>query len=227
MPRGCPSPDVPSTTSSTRPDASVQIDTLHADLDERLAALRDDPAPVDRSRERVKDASTDGEAHYGISTGFGALAQKKVPHEELEILQRNLVFSHAVGVGDLVVPKALSRLILHLKIHALGFGYSGVSRTTFDRLLLFAERDLIPAIPSQGSVGAVGDLAPLAHLALPLLGEGQFWTEDGTDVRPAERCSTMPELPLRSWPASPSGASTCFWRATTACRSCGVRSLIA
>jgi histidine ammonia-lyase len=127
----------------------------------------------------------DGEAHYGINTGFGALARERVPREDLETLQRNLVFSHAVGVGDLI-PKALSRLILHLKIHALGLGYSGVSRTTFDRLLLFAERDLAPAIPSRGSVGASGDLAPLAHLALPLLGEGQFWTEDGTDVRPAE-----------------------------------------
>lgn len=107
-----------------------------------------------------------------------------MPRDELETLQRNLVFSHAVGVGDLV-PKDLSRLILRLKIHALGLGYSGVSRTTFDRLLLFAEQDLIPALPSRGSVGASGDLAPLAHLALPLLGEGQFWTEDGTDVRPA------------------------------------------
>jgi histidine ammonia-lyase len=85
--------------SSTRPDASVQIDTLHADLDERLATLRDDPAPVDRSRERVEEAMEDGKAYYGINTGFGALAQKKVPREELETLQRNLVFSHAVGVA--------------------------------------------------------------------------------------------------------------------------------
>ena len=74
IPRGCPSPNVPSTTSSTRPDASVQIDTLHADLDERLATLRDDPAPVDRSRERVEEAMEDGEAYYGINTGLGALA---------------------------------------------------------------------------------------------------------------------------------------------------------
>ncbi|WP_263790391.1 histidine ammonia-lyase [Salinibacter sp.] len=165
-----------------RPDASVQIDSLHADLDARLSALRADPTPVDRSRDRVEDALGDGEAHYGINTGFGALAQKRVPEDDLETLQRNLVFSHAVGVGDLV-PKALSRLILRLKIHALGLGHSGVSRETFDRLLLFAERDLVPAIPSRGSVGASGDLAPLAHLAL--LGEGRFWTEDGTDVRPA------------------------------------------
>ncbi len=165
-------------------ESTVHIHTLHADLTERLVALRNDPGPVDESRTRVETAMADGEAHYGINTGFGALAQKQVPREDLETLQRNLVFSHAVGVGDLV-PKAVSRLILRLKIHALGLGHSGVSRETFDRLLLFAERDLIPAIPSRGSVGASGDLAPLAHLALPLVGEGEFWTDDGSDVRSA------------------------------------------
>jgi len=72
-----------------------------------------------------------------------------------------------------------------LKIHALGLGYSGISVPTFERLLDFAERDLIPAVPSRGSVGASGDLAPLAHLALPLIGHGYFWNEDGTAVRPA------------------------------------------
>ena len=84
------------------PESSVQIESLHADLDERLATLRDDPTPVDESRARVEDALADGEAHCGINTGFGALAQTQVPRDELETLQRNLVFSHAVGVGDLV-----------------------------------------------------------------------------------------------------------------------------
>jgi histidine ammonia-lyase len=161
---------------------TVRIDSLHADLDERLAQLHDDPAAVQESRSVVEEALDDGEAHYGINTGFGALAQKRIPIDKLEDLQRNLIFSHAVGTGDLV-PKAISRLILHLKIHALGLGYSGVSEETFDRLLRLAEKDLIPALPSRGSVGASGDLA---HMALPLLGKGQFWTEDGTDVRPAK-----------------------------------------
>jgi histidine ammonia-lyase len=164
---------------------SVCIPSLYADLDRRLDALRADPTPVEESRAVVERALTDGEAHYGINTGFGALAQKRIPIEKLEELQRNLIFSHAVGTGDLV-PKDISRLILRLKIHALGLGYSGVSTETFDRLLLLAEEDLIPALPSRGSVGASGDLAPLAHMALPLLGKGQFWTDDGTDTRPAE-----------------------------------------
>lgn len=170
---------------ATPEPSSIQIDTLHSDLDRRLEALRDNPAAVDAARERVEKALQNGDAHYGINTGFGALAQKRIPKDDLETLQRNLIYSHAVGVGDLV-PKDLTRLMLRLKIHALGLGYSGVSRETFDRLLLFAERDLIPALPSRGSVGASGDLAPLAHLALPLLGEGEFWTKDGTDTRPAD-----------------------------------------
>lgn len=169
---------------STSTSASVHIDTLYADLDRRLDALRSDPERVDRSRSVVEAALEDGEAHYGINTGFGALAQKRVPVDKLEDLQRNLIFSHAVGVGDLV-PKDISRLILRLKIHALGQGYSGVSRDTFDRLLLLAKNDLVPALPSRGSVGASGDLAPLAHMSLPLLGKGHFWTNAGDDVRPA------------------------------------------
>ena len=164
---------------------AVRIESLHEDLTDRLDALRADPAAVEESRAVVEEALQDGDAHYGINTGFGALAQKRIPIEKLEELQRNLIFSHAVGTGDLV-PKPISRLILHLKIHALGLGYSGVSEETFNRLLLLAEKDLIPALPSRGSVGASGDLAPLAHMALPLLGKGRFWTEDGTDVRPAE-----------------------------------------
>ncbi|UCF39039.1 MAG: histidine ammonia-lyase, partial [Acidobacteriota bacterium] len=69
----------------------------------------------------------------------------------------------------------ISRLMLDLKIHALGLGYSGISLATLNRLLLFSEKDLVPVIPSRGSVGASGDLAPLAHLSLPLLGLGYFW----------------------------------------------------
>ncbi len=162
----------------------VSISTLHTDLDARLAALRDDATAVAQSRTHVDAALSSDTAHYGINTGFGALAQQQIPPDQVEALQRNLLLSHAVGVGDLV-PKPITRLMLQLKIHALGLGYSGVSRRTFDQLLQLAEHDLIPAVPSRGSVGASGDLAPLAHLALPLIGHGAFWTEDGTDTRPA------------------------------------------
>ncbi len=162
----------------------LRIEHLRADLDASLQALREEPERVRQSREIVEARLRDGEAHYGINTGFGALAQKRISPDRLEQLQRNLILSHAVGVGDLI-PKPITRLMLRLKIHALGLGYSGVSLRTFERVLDFAERGLVPAVPSRGSVGASGDLAPLAHLALPLLGQGRFWNDEGAATRPA------------------------------------------
>ena len=165
-------------------DPHVSIANLYADLDRSLEALRQSPDAVQASRQIVERALEEGDVHYGINTGFGALAQKRVGPDQLEQLQRNLILSHAVGVKE-PVPKNITRLMLKLKIHALGLGYSGVSMETFERLLLFVERDWIPVVPTRGSVGASGDLAPLAHMALPLLGRGAFWNEEGTDTRPA------------------------------------------
>ena len=162
----------------------ITISGLHDDLRRSLEGLRRDASAVDDSRRIVESALESGEVHYGINTGFGALAQVRIGGDQLSQLQRNLLLSHAVGVGELI-PKDITRLMLQLKIHALSLGHSGVSRETFDRLLLFAERDLIPAVPSRGSVGASGDLAPLAHLALPLIGHGQFWRDDGASTEAA------------------------------------------
>jgi histidine ammonia-lyase len=162
----------------------VTIARLYEDLERRLDLLKRDPARVVESRRIVDAALTDGNTYYGINTGFGVLANKRIDAGQVKQLQRNLLLSHAVGVGDLV-PKDISRLILLLKIHALGLGYSGVSPDTFARLVVFADRGLIPAIPSKGSVGASGDLAPLAHMSLPLLGLGFFWNDDGSGVLPA------------------------------------------
>ena len=162
----------------------IKLENLPVDVERRLSALTNDASVVDASRRIVESALESGEVHYGINTGFGALAQVRIGGDQLSQLQRNLLLSHAVGVGELM-PKDVTRLMLQLKIHALALGHSGVSRATFDRLLLFADRDLIPAVPSRGSVGASGDLASLAHLALPLIGHGQFWTDDGSSVEEA------------------------------------------
>lgn len=162
----------------------LRLATLDADLDARLAELRRDPSAVRASRAVVERALADGGTYYGINTGFGALARTRVAPDALDRLQENLILSHAVGVGP-AVPRPIARLMLRLKVHALGLGNSGVSMPTFERLLTFAERDLVPVVPSRGSLGASGDLAPLAHLALPLLGRGAFWTADGTAERPA------------------------------------------
>jgi histidine ammonia-lyase len=102
----------------------------------------------------------------------------------LGLLQRNLLLSHAVGVGEPVLPE-VTRLMLRLKIHGLGLGYSGVSLPTFRRLLDFDRLNLVPVVPSRGSVGASGDLAPLAHLSLPLIGYGEFWNDNGSSRIPA------------------------------------------
>lgn len=155
----------------------VRLAWLYADLETSLENLADDPRAVLASRAHVERALDDGQAHYGINTGFGALAQVRISTEQLGQLQRNLLLSHAVGVGP-PVPVAIAALMLQLKIHALGLGYSGVSLPTFQRLLDLNRRRWIPVIPSRGSVGASGDLAPLAHLALPLIGFGQIWQND-------------------------------------------------
>jgi histidine ammonia-lyase len=113
-----------------------------------------------------------GDAAYGINTGFGLLAQTRIPDEQLDLLQRNLLLSHAAGVGD-ALPDAVVRLILALKINALARGHSGISLGLIDALLALLRHEVYPVIPSQGSVGASGDLAPLAHLGAVLLGIGQ------------------------------------------------------
>ena len=113
-----------------------------------------------------------GDAAYGINTGFGLLAQTRIPSEQLELLQRNLLLSHAAGVGD-ALPDPVVRLILALKINALARGHSGISMAVIDALLALLEHEVYPVIPAQGSVGASGDLAPLAHLSTVLLGIGQ------------------------------------------------------
>ena len=112
-----------------------------------------------------------GDAAYGINTGFGLLAQTRIPTEQLELLQCNLLLSHAAGVGD-SLPDPVVRLILVLKVNALARGHSGISMTVIDALLALLEHEVYPLIPSQGSVGASGDLAPLAHLSTVLLGIG-------------------------------------------------------
>ncbi len=163
----------------------VSIAHLHDDLAARIGSLRKDHAAVHASRRIVDRALHDGKVYYGINSGFGILAQQRIAADQLEQLQRNLILSHSVGVGELV-PYAISQLMLQLKIHSLGLGFSGVSAETFVRLLDFDQHQLIPAIPSQGSVGASGDLAPLAHMALPLLGQGQIWNAEGTGTVAAE-----------------------------------------
>lgn len=132
---------------------------------------------INTSRQRVEKMAASNEAVYGINTGFGPLCDTQITPEETNLLQKNLLITHAVGVGE-PIAKAISKLMLITKVHALSQGFSGIRLETVERMLAFIELDLIPVVPEQGSVGASGDLAPLSHLFLPLLGEGEFWQGD-------------------------------------------------
>ncbi len=114
------------------------------------------------------------EVVYGINTGFGPLCSSKITKENTSILQRNLLLSHSVGVGD-PIKKELSKLMLILKVHSLAQGFSGISPQIIKRIIWHIEKDVIPIVPEQGSVGASGDLAPLSHLFLPLINEGEVF----------------------------------------------------
>lgn len=111
---------------------------------------------------------------YGINTGFGKLATVKIGDDDLEVLQRNIVLSHAAGVGD-PMPVPIARLMMMLKLASLAQGASGVRPATIELLEAMLARALTPVIPAQGSVGASGDLAPLAHLAAAMIGTGEMF----------------------------------------------------
>jgi histidine ammonia-lyase len=137
--------------------------------------VRLDPAaiPAIEAGARAVDAIiARGEPVYGINTGFGKLASVHIASEDLATLQRNIVLSHAAGVGEPMRP-ANVRLMMGLKLASLGRGASGVRVRTVEMLEAMLARDVVPVIPSQGSVGASGDLAPLAHLAAAMLGIGE------------------------------------------------------
>src|SRR5207253_5674061 len=133
---------------------------------------------VDRARLVVERHAAGDAPVYGINTGFGALAETAVPHDQLRTLQLNLLRSHAAGVGDPLPVRAV-RASMALRANVLAKGFSGIRRETLALLIELLNRRVHPRVPSRGSVGASGDLAPLAHLALVLVGEGEAREHDG------------------------------------------------
>ena len=129
-------------------------------------------AAIEASEQAVRDIIEAGATVYGINTGFGLLANTSIAKADLARLQRNLVLSHACGVGPLL-PDAVVRLIMVLKVASLARGASGVNSDTIDALVALLKTEVYPCIPGKGSVGASGDLAPLAHLAAALIGVGE------------------------------------------------------
>ncbi|MEQ9230006.1 MAG: histidine ammonia-lyase [Cyclobacteriaceae bacterium] len=129
---------------------------------------------IEKSHRDVLAIASQDDAVYGINTGFGPLCNTKIGKEKTVELQRNLLLSHSVGVGN-AISEDLAKLMLILKVHSLSKGFSGISMVVIERILWHIENDIVPVVPEQGSVGASGDLAPLAHLFIPLLGEGEVF----------------------------------------------------
>jgi histidine ammonia-lyase len=155
-----------------QPGALTLSDLRHAwQAHGSLALAPEAHAAIAASAAAVQAIVAKGDPAYGINTGFGILAKRHIPHEQLEQLQQNLILSHAVGTGELL-PDHVVRLILLTKIGSLARGFSGVRPLIVDTLVALYNAGIMPAIPCQGSVGASGDLAPLAHMTLAMLGVG-------------------------------------------------------
>ncbi|MBW3594667.1 MAG: histidine ammonia-lyase [Actinobacteria bacterium] len=127
---------------------------------------------MEAARRVVEHEASSGRAVYGITTGIGDLANVRIQPQDAERLQRDIVRSHATGVGD-PLPTEIVRAMMFLKVRTFSFGHSGVRTAIAERILQMLEAAIHPIVPGQGSLGASGDLAPLAHLALPLMGEGR------------------------------------------------------
>jgi histidine ammonia-lyase len=160
---------------------SIVLKPGEVSLHDWRAIWRGAPAALDLSAESAVAASAaaverilaKGEPVYGVNTGFGKLAAIRIEAADLGRLQRNIVLSHAAGVGP-ATPVAVVRLMMALKLASLGQGASGVAPATVELLQAMLQKGLTPVIPAQGSVGASGDLAPLAHLAATMIGVGHI-----------------------------------------------------
>ena len=162
---------------------SIDLATLRQ-LWARAPARLDDEAlgRVAAAAASVERIVAGGATVYGVNTGFGLLAQTRIPDDRLAELQRNLILSHSAGLGE-PLPRHVVRLMIVLKLLGLGRGHSGVRIAVIEALQALIDHDAMPVIPAQGSVGASGDLAPLAHMTAALMGYGAV--DVGGTVMPA------------------------------------------
>ena len=202
-------------TSRTEPEP-LSIDGRRLDLDglETVARSRRKVAlapsardQVVASRHVVDDAVARGAVVYGVTTGFGNFADVHIPLDRLRELQLNLLRSHAAGVGD-PLGEAETRGLMLLRANVLAKGFSGIRLETLELLVEMLNRHVHPVVPSRGSVGASGDLAPLAHLALPLVGEGECLFEGRAPRGPRRPPRGRPDARSSSSPRKASPSST-------------------
>lgn len=190
--------------SEPAPAQPVVLDTGPLTIDEVVRAAREGAAvrvspkalaAMKRSRRIVEACLTDGEPHYGINTGFGALAKKRINPEDLATLQRNLIRSHSAGVGEPLRDELVRAMMLILSA-SLARGLSGVRPVVVETLVAMLNAGITPVVPSIGSVGASGDLAPLAHVALALIGEGYVKVNRNANVPAAKALRAAGIAPL-------------------------------
>ncbi|HEX6207668.1 MAG TPA: histidine ammonia-lyase [Actinomycetota bacterium] len=163
------------------PDPLPAADVVAVARRDRAVAI--DPGALDdvaAARSRIEEHLGSGQAIYGITTGFGALAGVRVEQEDLDRLQRNLIRSHAAGAGE-PLAREIVRAMLLLRARALASGRSGVRPEVVERYVALLNEGITPAVPDRGSVGASGDLAQLAHVALAVMGEGEVLADAGTE----------------------------------------------
>jgi len=171
-------------------------------LDEVVAVAEGAPARLGEgaaeriaaSRAAIERAVESGEVVYGVTTGFGSLAEVRLSKEHASALQHGLIRTHAVAVGR-ELPPAEVRAMLALRAHVLGLGHSGVRFEVANRFVELLDHGILPVVPEQGSLGASGDLAPLAHLALGAVGEGEV-TVGGERSRASEALASAGLRPL-------------------------------
>lgn len=165
-------------------DIQIVLDGEHLTIEQVVEAAYADPGElaltigpeaavrIVRARQAVEQFVAEGRVVYGITTGFGAFKDKLIPADQVRQLQRNIVMSHAVGVG-VPFPTSVVRAMMLIRANTLAKGYSGIRPQTLDLLLRMIEAGVHPIVPMQGSLGASGDLAPLAHVALVMIGLGE------------------------------------------------------
>ena len=161
----------------------------------RVRLSADAVAAIRRSRAVVDALADDVDPHYGISTGFGALATRHIPAERRAQLQRSLVRSHAATSG-LPLEREVVRAMMLLRLSTLATGHTGIRPETAQLLADLLSHDLVPVVREYGSLGCSGDLAPLAHCALALIGEGQVTTADGGPVAAADALAAAGLTPV-------------------------------
>jgi histidine ammonia-lyase len=151
----------------------IAVACAPADRGDVPVALSDDAwAKVRRAERAVQDFIARGEIVYGVTTGFGAFKDRIIPPHQVQQLQRNILMSHAVGVGE-PLDEPTTRAMMLIRANTLAKGHSGVREATLRLFLDMLNRGVHPVVPCQGSLSASGDLAPLAHMALPLIGLGE------------------------------------------------------